>query len=56
MLDQVYDCLGGLLDRDHLLGEIIAQSVAAQGDDDTFTHVNVASLLNEELGMRNYGY
>ena len=36
--DQVHDGLGRVLHGDHLLRQIFAQSVAAQGDDDTFTH------------------
>ena len=36
--DQVHNGLGGFADQGHLLFEILAQSIAAQGDDDAFGH------------------
>ena len=38
--DQIDDGLGGLGDQLELLGSGVAQSVAAQGDNDTFRHSN----------------
>ena len=38
LLDQIHDGPGGLLHRDHLLRQIVAQGISAQGDDNTFTH------------------
>ncbi|BDF69228.1 hypothetical protein CE91St41_02090 [Oscillospiraceae bacterium] len=38
LLNEVGDGAGGLADRDGLLGQVVAQGVAAQGDDDAFTH------------------
>ena len=35
---QIRNGLGGLLYRQHLFRQIFAQRVAAQGDDDSFTH------------------
>ena len=35
---QIRNGLGGLLYRQHLIRQIFAQRVAAQGDDDSFTH------------------
>ena len=37
-LHQIRNGLGGLLYRQHLFRQIFAQRVAAQGDDDSFTH------------------
>ena len=44
VLDQVCDGAGRRLDGVHLLFEILAQSVAAQGDDDSFSHFHNSSL------------
>ena len=38
LLNQVHDGLGGVLHSDHLLRQVVAQGVAAQGDNDTFAH------------------
>ena len=46
LLDQVHDGLGSLLHGDHLLGKIVAQSIAAQGDHDTLTHVKTPHNQN----------
>ena len=37
-LDEVHDGLGRVLHGGHLLRQVVAQGVAAQGDDDAFTH------------------
>ena len=41
VLDQVCDGAGRRLDGVHLLFEILAQSIAAQGDDDSFSHFQI---------------
>ena len=38
LLDQIHDGLGRVTDGGHLLRQIVPQRVAAQGDDDAFTH------------------
>ena len=43
--DEVHDGLGGVAHQSQLLGGGIAQSVAAQSDDDTLAHSNVPLLL-----------
>ena len=43
-LDQVRDRRGGLLHRDHLLRQIVAQGVAAEGEDYSFAHGNILSF------------
>ena len=45
VLDEVGDGPGGLLDGGHLLGEIIAQGVAAQGDDDALSHLILPRII-----------
>ena len=39
LLNQVHNGPGRLLHGDHLLRQIVAQGVAAEGDDNSFTHV-----------------
>ena len=36
--DEIYDGPGGMLHGSHLFRQILAQSVAAQSDDNAFTH------------------
>ena len=38
LLDEIGDGPGGMLDGGHLLGQVLAQGIAAQGDDDALTH------------------
>ena len=41
LLDEVHDGPGGLLYGDHLLRQVVAQRVATQGDNDSFTHISI---------------
>ena len=38
LFDQIHDGTGGMLHGGHLLRQILAQGVAAQCDDNAFTH------------------
>ena len=49
--DQIHDGLGGLLHGLHLLWQIFSQGIAAQGDDDSFTHI-VSSFLTVIAGIQ----
>ena len=43
LFNQIHDGAGGLAHRNHLLRQIVAQRVAAQGDDDSFSHSSYTS-------------
>ena len=50
-LDQIGNGAGGLLHGLHLLRQVLSQGIAAQGDDDSFTHI-VSSFLTVIAGIQ----
>ena len=53
LLDQVHNGFGRVLHSGHLLRQVFAQGIAAQGDDDTFTHDDTSfNLIGYDIKRR----